>query len=255
MPDYQGARRRVPLRERMDSILGRLPETTRTAMSPLLGGPQGVGLLDVLPGTGEALAAADYSQAREQGDRLGAGIAALGVVPVVGAAGRGARIARNVPRITAYHGSSVGGITRLARSKRGPLGPGAYLSPHQIVARRYGENLYEAELPRESIFNGLGHMGDSSINPYEVWRAQNAALRSAADPALQSTLSDLGTRTGPDDGYGFYTRLVQTLGSHEAAQDLIMRAGFSGISGWVDGPEVAMFRPVPVKETRPWGTR
>lgn len=146
-----------------------------------------------------------------------------------------------------FHGSSQEGLTELRPGERGPMGPATYLSPNDMVAGRYGPNLYEADVP--NIFHGLGSSGfaDSSINPYEVWRTQLAQLLDAAEPARRAEIAAIAERMHPQDGYPFFRRLVNLYGSEEAAQALFRRAGFDGISGHVDGPEIAIFGNLPVR--------
>lgn len=120
MAQPQEQRRQKSLRERAYELMSGLPETTQAALSPLLGGPEGVGLLDLLPGTGQALSADWYTQARASGDSLGQGLAALGAIPVVGAAGRGARVAAKGAR-TARGAPRVGSAaTAAGKAAEGP---------------------------------------------------------------------------------------------------------------------------------------
>jgi hypothetical protein len=51
-------------------------------------------------------------------------------------------------------------------------------------------------------------------------------------------------KLSPSDGYPFFARLSQIYGSQEGAQKLLRDAGYRGISGNVDGPEIAHFDPV-----------
>jgi hypothetical protein len=143
--------------------------------------------------------------------------------------------------VRGYHGSPVEGLDRIRPSERGPLGPAAYLSPNNQVAGRYGQHLYEADVP--NIFHGLGSVGfqDRDVNPYEVWRQQTAQLLAAADPDKREELAAIASKMHPEDGYPFFRRVAVLMGSESAAQDLFKRAGFDGISGHIDGPEVAIF--------------
>jgi hypothetical protein len=154
-----------------------------------------------------------------------------------------------------YHGSPRAGISRLNVSERGPFGRAVYMSPATTTARQYaGESgaLYKASAPSEA-FHGLGRswMADgSSVNPYQVWRDQMARLVAAAPPQAQAQIAEMGARMDPSDGYPLFRRLSMLLGGDDAAQSLFQRAGFTGVSGIVDGPEVAIFRPVPVEPVR-----
>jgi len=80
----------LTMRQRLNSILGYLPETAQTALSPLLGGPEGVGLADFLPGISQALAMDEYNRAKAAGSTAGMIWAGAGAVP----GGRAARVAR-----------------------------------------------------------------------------------------------------------------------------------------------------------------
>lgn len=138
-----------------------------------------------------------------------------------------------------FHGSSTEGLTSLEPSTRGALGPGVYFTPNQRVAERYGDALYSALEPA-GVFQGI-KSNDSSVNPYEVWRDQVAQLVTAATPEQAAEINEISGRMQPSDGYPFFKRVAQVMGSEEAAQDLFKRAGFTGISGIADGPEVVIF--------------
>lgn len=154
----------------------------------------------------------------------------------------------SVPQAHGYHGSDVEGLTVLNPGQRGALGPASYLSPYSNTASRYGDHLYEGRA--DGVFNGLGDYG-SSINPYEMWRAQIARLTQSAPDNIRDDVASLATKLGPKDGYQLFRRLEQLHGSTRAAQDHLRRAGFSGISGWVDGPEIAVFGNQPVTRAIP----
>lgn len=148
-----------------------------------------------------------------------------------------------------YHGSRTSGIGTLRRSERGPLGPGVYASPHRPIAERYADEngtIYSFESPKE-IFHGMKPWGaGSDVDPYEIWRNQAKAVVAAAPPEKQREIAALFEKLGPDDGYPLYYRLTQMMGSHEAAQDIFRRAGYKGMTGYVDGPETVLFDEVPL---------
>jgi hypothetical protein len=146
--------------------------------------------------------------------------------------------------IRAYHGSATAGLNTInPQSTRGALGPGAYFSPAKNVAERYGENVYEADLP--GVFDGIGSMS-SDVNPFQVWRDQTAKLVEAAPPEKRAEIEAISKGLNRGDGYPLYVRIAQALKDEGAAQDLFRRAGFNGISGVADGPEIVMFDPVSV---------
>lgn len=151
-----------------------------------------------------------------------------------------------------YHGTRAANVATLRPSERGPFGPAVYMSPARSTAQQYaGESgsMYSAPVPPDAFY-GLGRSwitNGSQVNPYQVWRDQVARLVDAAPPATQAQIAEIGARMDPSDGYPFFRRLSILLGGDEAAQALFQRAGFSGVSGMVDGPEVAIFRPVPVR--------
>ena len=138
-----------------------------------------------------------------------------------------------------FHGSSKEGIESLKPSERGAMGPGVYLTPNPSVAARYGDALYTVMEPA-GVFNGLGTR-DSRINPYQVWRDQVTRLVAVAGPHA-AEVQAISERMQPADGYPFYRRIESLLGSSEAAQGIFKLAGFTGISGHVDGPEVVLFK-------------
>jgi hypothetical protein len=151
--------------------------------------------------------------------------------------------------IPAYHGSKLKGLTDIAPSPRGALGPGAYFTPNKNVAAQYAGpegRIYDTQIDDATIFQGI-RSNDSSVNPYQVWRDQTARLVDAAEPEMKQAISDIATKMDPNDGYPFFVRLAQLYKSEDGAQDLLKRAGFKGISGVADGPEIAMFDNVPVK--------
>jgi hypothetical protein len=152
--------------------------------------------------------------------------------------------------IRAFHGSPRAGLTELMMSERGPMGPGAYLSPDLNVANQYarGGQVYQAELP-DNIFHGAGRTTmPRDANPYATARQQVASVIAAAPEQYRAQIAEIADKTmnGADGGYQFYGRLAQLFRSDAEAQALLQRAGYSGISGLIDGPEIAMFSRVPV---------
>ena len=143
--------------------------------------------------------------------------------------------------LTAFHGSPQAGLKTLMPGDRGPLGPAVYMSPFEMIAQRYGGNLYSAELG--NIFNGLGsRFLPSNVSPYAVWRQQQQQVGGKSREA-----ANLMDRLSPADGYPFFFDLTRLMGGQTAAQQLLQNAGYKGISGWVDGPEVAHFTPLSLK--------
>ncbi len=158
----------------------------------------------------------------------------------------GGALATGGAPLRAYHGSSTAGIApgELIPSQRGPLGPAVYLSPMEPVARRYaGEagTLYERDLNREDLFHGMKQRDAPDVNPYDTWRSQQARLVDAAPPDKKQAVSALFEKMWPDDGYPLFHELSRMFGSQEAAQDYLKSAGYKGITGNIDGPEIAWF--------------
>jgi hypothetical protein len=137
------------------------------------------------------------------------------------------------------HGSPRAGLTELTPSVRGPLGPGVYTTPAPNVAGRYAGEGTTYTLPQRSrdIYNGLGHRyGD-----YAGTQADKARLIAAAEPQNREAIANLIERTY-GEGYPLYARLRGDIyKGDEGAQSLFKRAGFEGLSGHVDGPEVLLF--------------
>ena len=155
--------------------------------------------------------------------------------------------------IKAYHGSPHTNLTEIATSERGALGPGAYFSPARHTAEQYAGSsgrIYDAEMP-ENLFHGSGRnwMEQRDANPYQVWRDQVSKVVAAAPEASRAKIAEFAAKLHPEDGYPFFYRLSQTLGGDEAAQAVLKRAGFGGISGIADGPEIAVFGKVPIQNT------
>lgn len=147
-----------------------------------------------------------------------------------------------------FHGSQQAGLKELIPGQRGPFGPAVYASPMDSVARRYGGNVYQLN-PQGEIFHGLGSTYlPPGTNPYEVWRSQTAKLAAAASPEQKQAIMENSEKFLPSDGYSFFNYIARSLGSKEAAQDLFRKAGFAGVSGHVDGPEIAIFNKVTVDQ-------
>lgn len=170
-----------------------------------------------------------------------AGLSMLAAAPVVGPGlrrvGKGLRL---------YHGSPLTQLRELLPSERGPLGPGVYVTPAENYAARYAGDagkVYGVDVDPAELFHGI-RSRDSSVNNYEVWRQQGAKLLAAAPEGSKSEIANLLERMDPSDGYPFYARLKQIMGADAEAQGLMKRAGFKGMSGTVDGPEVVLFDPL-----------
>lgn len=160
------------------------------------------------------------------------------------AARLGTEATQTLPPFTAYHGSPVEGLSALKPGERGPFGPATYLSPVKDVAGRYGSNVYEARLNPNEIFNGLGsRYFDGDVNGYEMWRNQVSRVAKASGEKAGEVAAVLG-KLDPQDGYRAYHDLRRIMGSDAEAQAVLQRAGFKGMSGHVDGPEIAMFGDV-----------
>ena len=148
-----------------------------------------------------------------------------------------------------FHGSPSGGLSELSPSSRGPLGPGVYATPHEGLARRYANmdgdgTVYEFDAPDE-IFHGTKDPSwGSDVNPYQIWRDQKASVTNAAPSDKKDQIEALFNKLQPEDGYPFFARLSQIMGGDDEAQKLLKKAGYKGISGYVDGKELLMFDPV-----------
>lgn len=159
-------------------------------------------------------------------------------------------LGEHVLGVGAFHGSPRADLTALQPSTRGPLGPGVYLSPAEQVARRYaGETgrVYATDIPDTSLFHGIKSR-DSAISPYQVWRDQSARLVDAVPTGQKAAVAELAGRMDPSDGYPFFARLSQLMGGQDKAQELLKSAGFKGMTGHVDGPEIVHFGPLPLQQ-------
>jgi len=152
-----------------------------------------------------------------------------------------------------FHGSPIEGLATIKPSEYGALGPATYLTPDMNVAQKYAQQtgsagkVYEAAAP-EGLFYGMGgRYLKPDMNPYAIWREQIGKLAQAAPAELRDEIAGLAQKYGPSDGYPLFVRLAQMTKSEKAAQEIFKRAGFSGVSGMADGPEVAIFGSVPVK--------
>ena len=148
--------------------------------------------------------------------------------------------------MVAYHGSPKTDLSSVRTSERGALGPGAYFTPNEGVAARYAGpegKTYAADL--SGVFDGMHWPRNSSVNPYQVWRDQVAKLVEA-DPKRAEEIGAIAAKMQPQDGYPFFKRIAAMYGSEQDAQDLFRKAGFKGVAGHADGPEIAMFDDVPI---------
>ena len=140
-----------------------------------------------------------------------------------------------------YHGSPEEGLTELQPSTRGALGPGTYTSPNSNVAQRYGQNLYTLPEKERNIFNGLGSNYGDYDTYYDDWKADKAALIDAVEPHMRDVIVPRIEKSWLGDGYSLYRNIAVDYRSEAKATDLFRRAGFEGIGGHADGPEVVLF--------------
>lgn len=162
-----------------------------------------------------------------------AGLAMTGGLPFAGAANE-LRTGMSMPL---FHGSSKQGLSEILPSQRGALGPGAYFTPAENVAARYGENVYQLPERERQIFNGLGDRYGS----YADWKADKQKLLNAVEPDKKAELEAILEKMWTNDGYPMHSRIAQMYRDEGMAQDLYKRAGFEGFAGHADGPEVVLF--------------
>ena len=216
-------------------------------------GPRAYGLLDQLfpdPYKASGDAVAQY----KKGDLLGAFETMFGSMPTTGAlsASRG-RFGGAVmsPVDELFHGSPVKGLTTLAASERGPLGPGVYTSPSRQISGHYsGEGGHVYQVPHEGldIYRGEGHRTDDQWFGY---KDDQRRLIEAVPDEHKDAVVPVIEKMWSGDGYPLYQRIRGLLGGDEQAQALFKKAGFHGISGQIDGPETLIFGDVPLKEAAP----
>jgi len=94
------------------------------------------------------------------------------------------------------------------------------------------------------IHRGHGHSADAEWFGY---KSDQQRLLAAAEPEKQAAVKEIIDKMWSGDGYPQYQRLRSLYGSDEAAQELYKRAGFQGLSGQVDGPEVLLFGSQPTR--------
>lgn len=140
-----------------------------------------------------------------------------------------------------YHGSERLGLNVLKESVRGPLGPGVYTSPAEGVAGHYaggaGKIYNLPEKPRD-VFLGHGHRTDDE---WFGFKNDKQRLIDAAEPDKREAVAKILEPMWSNDGYPAYQRLMHLYKGDEGAQNLFKKAGFHGVSGLVDGPEVLLF--------------
>ena len=155
--------------------------------------------------------------------------------------------------IRAYHGSPRTDLSVLKPSESGALGPGVYFSPAENVAQRYAGSsgkVYSATMP-DNLFYGAGGRWDelgygANANPYEIWRRQVASLVNAAPEGQRGAIQGAAARLSTGDGYPLYADVRRIMGSDAATTELFRKAGFQGITGFADGPEIALFGEQPL---------
>jgi hypothetical protein len=140
-----------------------------------------------------------------------------------------------------YHGSPQQGLRELVPSDRGPLGPGVYTSPAPQIAGHYKPEtgaMYQLPEKNRDIARGHGHNTDADWHGY---KDDMKRLAASAEPEKRAEVQAIIDKMWSGDGYPMYQRLRHLYGGDEAAQALYKRAGFDGLSGQVDGPEVLLF--------------
>lgn len=201
-------------------------------------------IMDLIPGVGEAVGADDARRSFNAGNygqaALDAGTTLLGAIPGGGdlAAGAAKAVMMSLPM---YHGSRAADLTELLRSDRGALGPGVYATPAPNIAERYGDNVYELEDVPRDIHQGLGSRYGSG------WDADNERLLRAVEPEKRAELEAIIGKMWSGDGYPMRSRIAQMYRDESKAEDLYRRAGFEGIAGHADGPEVVLFEKQKVR--------
>jgi hypothetical protein len=148
-----------------------------------------------------------------------------------------------------FHGSPERGLNILKESTRGPLGEGVYSTPAEQIAGHYAGpegKIYEIDTKGQGrdIYQGMGHRTDAE---YHAWKDDKRRLLEAAEPDKKEAVGALLDKMWASDGYPLFHELSRLYGSQDRAQALFQKAGFEGISGQVDGPEVLMFGEQRVK--------
>lgn len=152
-----------------------------------------------------------------------------------------------------FHGSPEPNLAQLRPSERGPLGPGVYGTPHQPLAEQYsrGGSVYQFDAPDEVFHGTKPWMADSGYNQFAVWREQMAKLVEAAPADKKPEIAKMAEKLWPEDGYRLFGDISRMFGSKEDAQNLFRKAGYKGISAFIDGPEVLLFDPVDLPQPSP----
>lgn len=142
-----------------------------------------------------------------------------------------------------YHGSPVHGLDEIRPSTRGPLGSGVYTSPARQISEHYaGTDGSIYSMPRDyDVFRGHGHRTDDE---WFAFKDDKKRLLGAVETEHKKTVESMMDKLWSGDGYPLFVRLSQMYRSEEKARDLFKRAGFEGVSGQVDGPEVLLFDAV-----------
>lgn len=201
----------------------------------------GADMMDMATSGQDLMQAKDWRGAATAGAGLGAAMMGMAIPGTAKGVSDGAESV-----VRGYHGSKVPGLSTIKpQSTRGALGPGAYFTPLRNLAERYGSEVYEADLP--GVFNGMGSAGvGSDVNHFKRWRDETAKLVEAAPPEQREKIKEIAGKYFSGDGYPLYVSIAQAFRDEGAAQELFRSAGFKGLSGVADGPEVVMFGPVSV---------
>lgn len=190
------------LRQRMTEMV---PEGRgRQNVDALTGGSLGVGLLDFVPGVGEALAGEDFRVAREAGDPFGMGLAAVGALPLVPSLA-GLRAASKAPEgVRLFHGSGKRDIEKFDLDFAGSGSGGAlrghgiygtvdqpYATGYRDIARRRNVGTFDAQGAAEELLGRrLRPVEEALIEPL-IWdqldagKVARANIGDAADEFLQ----------------------------------------------------------------------
>lgn len=173
-----------------------------------------------VPGIGQAQAGRDFERARREGDKLGMGLASLGMVPVVG----GMATAANKARKGAAAGEEVVKALRSAKPKQTVDNPqrmafpGIYKRPDEI-AREASEMVAPENPALKRLF------GVTRDDLYQMSKGRQGNIDpvlpgAAANPKGSAAAEGVMTRRNEN-------RILNTLGEAEKYPDL-----YKGMVGW-----------------------
>lgn len=188
-----------------------------------------------VPGVGTALSARDFERARREGDALGMGLSAAGMIPVAGGGVRAVTQALRKPRnMTVWHGAKD--PTWIDRGEAFNPNmtanmPSKYLwtSPNQDTAKTYAGI---SEMQLEKAASGLGSAPSSTAGIRQMELDGSAKVLKVND--VKKTSKELGIEWGGENPLEMFL-------------DAAKAKGYDAVQMKMDGGNIAVLNPSVVR--------